>query len=377
MSYGLFVCGTGLVTPVGRNADDTYWSMVTGIRRFRRGPVVGFDGHPLRVSPVMPISTVYTGIVRRCALLSPALMEAISAARITTHSKLTRAGLVLCPGLDEKTLFSPTTTRAILSSITGILGRPIDEQRLTAASASWNVQELLARVVDTLKVDAGVEVPDEWRAIAQGEHSSGILALDTAVDILRTRRAEWCVVAAVDTACEPARLEMLDAMGRIQSQRVRVGPIPGEGAAVLCLRKDRPSTAGSGIFELRKWAHARETADAALGGAWSDAIEAVMDNHAAPSVGFTMVDLNGDRSRAQAWSFAAHRTIGRRGLTPELMHPADVTGDMYAATGPLLLGLAGRHLHQHAGRSAGLIACSSTFGQERSATIVTVDGANS
>ncbi|WP_437655266.1 hypothetical protein [Sorangium sp. So ce1182] len=381
MSGCLFMCGVGLVTPVGHTAEDTYWSTLTGIRRFRRGPVVGFDGHPLRVSPVLPISPACVGIERRHTLLSPALVEAVGSARRATGALLSRAGLVLCPGFDDRTFFPRGVTRLVLPMITAALGQPVDNARIDASPEGWHAQDLLARAIETLRTHARLEVPEEWCAIVLGEHSSGIAALDRAAEILRARGADWCIVAAVDSACEAGRLEALAAAGRIQSQRVRAAPIPGEAAAVMCLRRDPPRAGAAAAHKISRWAHGREddNDDPALGATWSEVIEVALSGAEGETrpLAFTMVDLNGELARAQAWSFAEHRTLGRRGLTPEVVHPADTVGDVLAATGPMLLALAGRRLSLDAPAASALVACAATFGRERSAAIITVAGVRS
>jgi len=412
VSAGLWILGAGLVTAVGHTTADACFSTTSGIRRFRRGPVVGLDGHPLRVSPVMPIEPACVGLARRLALLGPALDEAASFVRAGrldasgAHAggSRPRAGLVLCPGLDDRSFVPRSMTRAVLPMLTASLGARVAPERVDAAPEGFVADDLLARAAADLEARCGVEIPEEWRAIVPGEHSSGIEALDRAAEILDARGAPCCFVAAVDSACEAHRLEVLDATGRIQSSRAPVAPIPGEAAAVLVVARERsarsvgtPSPSGgrgtpspSGgrargvgtpalVPRIVHWAHEAEAEgdDPALGAAWSRAIDAALSADAGGrELAFTMVDLNGDRARSQAWSFAAHRTVGRRGLTPKLLHPAESLGDVYAATAPLLLALASRRLLDEAPRQSALIACAATFGRDRSAARIVLEGAS-
>jgi 3-oxoacyl-[acyl-carrier-protein] synthase I len=369
VSAGLRIEGAGLVTPAGHSLVDTHWAALTGLRRFRESPVLGLDGHPLKVSAVLPVSPASKGLPRRLALLRPALAEAIEAAGRAGAGRLRRAALVLCPGVEDDALVPREAVRRVLGDVARALGKELPEP---AWPGGWTANELLDRVVEGLAQDHAIDVPPTHRAVVSGEDPTGIFGLAQAEALLEAPGVDGCLLVAVDTACEARRLGVLDAANRIQSARHRSGPIPGEAAAVLYLRRAAAPDA-PGLY-VAAWAQGVEPAEdvPAIAAAWTSAVEAVLaaDEAAAASVALAFVDLNGDRRRAQAWSFTATRTLARRKLSAALCHPADTLGDVMAASGPVLLALAGRRLALEAPGGAAVVACCAALGRARAAALV-------
>ncbi len=184
----------------------------------------------------------------------------------------------------------------------------------------------------------------------------GLLALARAVETVQSGAASAVLVGGVDSYIEIELLHWLEAQDRLITLQQPNGFIPGEGAGFVLVcsqgaadRRKLPVFAtiiGQGRGnEPRPW----WGKDPTLGEGLTQAFQAAFKSPAFPTgqIQVTYSDLNGEAWRAEEWSYAYVRTGKRHGSPLDHRHPASSWGDVGAATGPLLVGLAALDLTRY------------------------------
>lgn len=179
--------------------------------------------------------------------------------------------------------------------------------------------------------------------------AAALLALDAGLRYLAERRSQWVIVGGADTYLDLARLGELDAEQRILGQRVMDGFIPGEAAAFTLLTTAQNARQRSleapvrvlGVGTALDPGHLYG-AEPARGEGLSNAIDALMAKCGPPPrpIRNTYAGLNGESFGAKEWGVARLRHTDSFAADARIQHPADSYGDVGAATGALLLGLA-------------------------------------
>ena len=313
MRVALHVAGIGMVTAIGDDTHNTIVALAAGARRVRRAQLCDLAGDRISGAFAFPVRSEHEGFARASVLAWPALVECLeelSPARGPT-------ALVACTPL-------PWGARA---------GR--DAGASSPSQDNWPlVLDALATEIET----RGSVVPDGLRILIRRGHAGGFLALRAAAQLFERGEAAQAVIVGLDTHGEPATLEHLDRMGLLRSRRSPNGFLPGEAAAVLCVR---PAMGRERTAALRGIGIEVETQPPAGARAMTAAVQQAIDAWGGDtsSIGAVAIDLNGEIERQKEWCHAATRTIYKKHATPVLLHPADRLGDIGAASVPLLVGL--------------------------------------
>lgn len=186
-------------------------------------------------------------------------------------------------------------------------------------------------------------------AVLPHGHAAGLLALEQACHHVQAGHAELCAVVGVDSYLAPDTLEWLDAEGQLMSARNRSGFPPGEGAGACLLasaeavRRDGlpvPAHVAGTSAALEPCPMKTDTICVGLG--LTQAIAGATAGLRVPEerIARTYCDLNGERYRNEEFTYALLRTQRAYVDAHDYVHPADAWGDVGAATGPLLAGLA-------------------------------------
>lgn len=307
------IVGLGARIATGPSALTAAMSVRARKSFVRESRFVDRAGEPIALATVSSIGEDVVGRERFVALAAPALAESAAPWKRRFESRghpVPPLGLLLA-GPEEVDPLDPRGAR-LLAAIAERSGVAID----------------LARS----------------RLVAQGR-AAGAYAIEQAIARLSRGEDEAILVGGVDTHFDPDRLEELDRARRLHGPGTENGFIPGEGAAFVLLASRRrfgadPRSAtivGVGTErEPRPFGSAEPCHALGMTLAAKRAIEAA---GAAP-IGWALTDVVGERHRVDEWLFASGRI--QSSFAPDLHHdaPLVITGDLGAASAPLLVVLA-------------------------------------
>jgi 3-oxoacyl-[acyl-carrier-protein] synthase-1 len=210
------------------------------------------------------------------------------------------------------------------------------------------IQEIIAELPVT---------PDKPRCgLMMTGHEGGITALHHAIETIRTAAVEAILVGGVECYQNIDTLHWLESQSRLKVEDESNGFIPGEGSGFVLLCSESAARryhlpvfaeircTGRGV-EPRPWFSEKAT----IGEGLTEAFQSMFGDQHCPEekVGVTYCDLNGESWRADEWGYAYVRTGERHGSPIDLRHPAASWGDVGAASGPLLVGLASFELNRY------------------------------
>ena len=241
-------------------------------------------------------------------------------------------------------------TRARLCESALLVALPIADPVVKAAGVP-------DRFLVDLMAAAGLPPMPVVRASAGG-HTAVFELLEVAERLVEERQATSVILLAVDSYLTSDRLAALDGAWRLRSERNVDGFIPGEAAAALFL-EPRAAVRRRGAREaavLGAVGRADEASASLVtselqssGRGLGQAIDRALAEPAGPGAGanagagpcpWVLCDLNGESYRSYEWGLAMARVPERLGSVGRLVHPADCLGDVGAASGAVLLGLA-------------------------------------
>lgn len=309
MNTDLCVAGIGACTSLGADLLSSAAAVRAGVTAFAEHPyMVDRSGEPM--------------VVARASYLDP---DAPLAGRMAILGE--RAALHACAqALGER------FKRTALSILVGL---------------PFEVPGLAQIIAEDLRKALGSESVESVETVSAG-HSSALLALEIAMERIGSGRAEWCLVGGVDSYMDAERLEHLDATGQLHSPSNSWGFIPGEGAGfcVITTVQNALRWGTRPLGRLVSASSAREvnlirTDSVCLGAGLSRAIrDAISALSSGARVDTVVCDMNGDAYRADEYGFSIARMGERFHDATEVTTPADSWGDVGAASGILLLGLA-------------------------------------
>jgi 3-oxoacyl-[acyl-carrier-protein] synthase-1 len=202
--------------------------------------------------------------------------------------------------------------------------------------------------------------------------------IGAAIKAMADGRITRAIVGGVESSLFSDWLDALDRDYRIKSPRNIDGYVPGEAAAFLWLEKEGRSPKGDNrafIPQGNKLHKSRQAAQLSFtppGGKFRKSRQAaqlsfIIDELASDSglnplpgsalknvvssllvesdeTPIVFCDLNGESRRMEEWGFVRTGLGERLGHSPRVVHPADVLGDIGAATGAVLIIIAMYHL---------------------------------
>jgi 3-oxoacyl-[acyl-carrier-protein] synthase-1 len=253
-----------------------------------------------------------------------------------------------------------------------LLSVPSERPGFAAADARRLAQEILE----------GLPVPpdrSQSRLISTGAEG-GLAALGAAADSVRSGAAPAVLVGGVESYIAIELLHWMEQHDRLVGPEQPSGLIPGEGAGFVLLCSPETARARKLAILGRLLATGRGEEprpwwgrDPTLGEGLTEAFQTAFQSPGAPpsQVRVTYSDLNGELWRAEEWSYAYVRTGKRHSSPLDHRHPASIWGDVGAATGPLLVGLAALDLaHYFDPQSTALLWAASDLRPFRSACLL-------
>ncbi|MHB2206421.1 hypothetical protein [Methylobacterium sp. CM6257] len=306
-----FIYSVGVTCPAGHTFADTMAAYVNGDTCFVKDlGAVSSDGSPPTVARVYPLADVRDYSRRMQGLLRSAHDDCLSKISLLQTIKRFPLLLVLPPWMR---------------------GHPVAHG--------------LSSLADKNPLDRVSSL-----RIFYGEHAESLYAIQLGCMDIEENRSGGIFVAAVDSHLHPSRLDRLAVQQQLLTRHTPYGFIPGEGAVVLFLcehklaRFLRPlgRLQGVGWFNALKTPRTSSTPEAirgrSLATAYQQALTCLPDTS---TLGRLIVDLNGDRGRAEEFGFAISASGPRlAGFAGDPEAPATCLGDLGAATGLTMAALA-------------------------------------
>lgn len=212
-------------------------------------------------------------------------------------------------------------------------------------------------------------------------HSAGLIAVKRASERLASGEARFCLVGGVDSYLDVDTLEWLEARGLLHGGENAWGFIPGE-AAGFCLLTTVATAERAVLPVLARLAGAATAVEpqpvgaggVCVGIGLTEAVRAVVEPLPEDDrVEQVLCDLNGEAYRADEYGFTLVRTAGRFVDANDFLAPADCWGDVGAATGPLLVGLAVEAARRGYARGRRSLIWTSSEAGERAAALLVAD----
>ncbi len=348
------VRGLAAVTAVGDDAASTFAALRAGVAGLVEHPFHELsppdpewdEPEPLRAGIVPTLDVGVEGPTRLVGLALGALQALVHDARLSRSELAGAAFFLALPELGPDT-------------------------------APW---DLARHFAPQLFAQAGV-TPERGVEVDQAGHTGAAVALYAASRCLVERRAPCCVLLAVDSYLDPGRLADWDVRrSRIRSIRSRDGFLPGEAAVAMLLGPtSAPATEAERARGARRvvavpgFGQEPSPIEGELtptGKGLTDAVRRALAPLPGVAPHTVYADHNGESHRAFEWGLARTR-LSPRLDGAELRHPADCIGDVGAASGALLVGLAAHELARDDRKGGGpaLVLTASTSGH-RAAVLV-------
>ena len=334
------IINTGMMTSVGLTANETVASVSADIMQFLESAIVDRTFDPIKLA-----------LVPDDAL--PDLLELTNApARHKRMLKLATMPLLECvePVLGKDVSLPLCLALPSVEAVT-----PIDGTQF--------LMDLLVQSEECFSLDGS-------RYFTSGR-AGGLSSIALAAQQVNSGAAEFAIAGGVDSYLSLPLLAALDAEARIKSRSNLDGFIPGEGAGfVLVASRAAAETHNleimatiSRVVEGREVGHLytdKPYLGEGLAGVITDLLQ---DRDEQTLISRIFSSMNGERYWGKEWGVAYLRN--QQAFLPEhsLVHPADCFGDIGAAAGSILPGLAARS------DGPSIVYCSSDRGQ-RSALIV-------
>lgn len=247
---------------------------------------------------------------------------------------------------------------------------------LSSLDRPFRFVDLDEQIFSEIEYRLGFKLHSESQVIAR-DHVSVAVALNVAERLIRIGQAQCCIVAAVDSLVRQDVVEYYLEKRRILTPMVSNGFSPGEaGSAVLVGLATRGTRReirilSSGLAREKATIESEEPLRGdglaeAIGRALKEADLTIED------VDYRITDLNGEHYKFKEMTLATLRyERKKRPKLFDLWHPIECIGDVGAAIGPIVLGVA-LHATQKEYGLGPTVLC--TFGNdngERAAILVT------
>jgi 3-oxoacyl-[acyl-carrier-protein] synthase I len=343
------VVGVGMVTAVGLSAAETAASVRAGTMRFSETSFMDRRFEPFTLAEVPE-----DGL--------PELVEALD-----------RPGLTSREGRMLRLAAIP-----LLECLQALpLGEPRPPLHLALPETETTLPLDGARFLAALTAQAGAHF-DANRSVAKYRGRAGGVAAIGGAAAAVAAGARFAIGGGVDTYRDLYVLGTLDMEGRVKSSGNLNGFIPGEGAAFLLLTSDAVG-AELGLPVLGRISAA--VAGSEPGHLYSEepyrgdglaaTVRALLDSGAAPApIQEVYSSMNGESHWAKEWGVTFLRNRSAFDDDHGMHHPADCYGDLGAAGGPAMAGMAAVGVRAGYRKAPCLVYGSSDRG-DRAALVVT------
>ena len=341
----MYIVSTGMVSPVGLNAESACAAMRAGISAFEELPYCDNDGEPIMgaVVPGYTLDTRYFGN-RLISMLASAVTECLD--------KLPQLPIEKIPIL---------------------VGLAEPERPGYPAG-------LAEEIIDKLQASLGMNFHPEFSQVISSGHTSGFEALGIARELMKNSEIPACLVCGVDSYIRAGSLLWLDQHWRLKTEGNSDGVIPGEAAGAVVVQglqtnKEKCGAMVSGLAFGHEKAHVLSD-EPLLGfglteGVRSALAEATLRFH---EIDWRFSDLTGEQYGFKEIPLVEARLarVVRKESQP-LWHCADSIGDVGSVAGIAQLVAVERAFWRgYAPGNNVICSCSSVFG-DRAAVVLEIN----
>ncbi|MFQ5503534.1 MAG: beta-ketoacyl synthase N-terminal-like domain-containing protein [Planctomycetota bacterium] len=348
LESGAYIHGIGMITPVGDCAAQTAASVRAGICRYRESSVYNKRFMPMTLA-LLPED-----------ILAPPHAELLAPGLTSRQIHMLRlAGAALAEALE--TLPAPGEPPPLF------LAGPESREETPAVDESF---------LNHVATQAGCTLDLQASKVFVTGRAGGIEALSAAMDEL-DRGRKYALVGGVDSCRDLSMLAAWDREDRVLAPGVPDGFVPGEGACFLLLGSPKPTTGNTPNVLIRSPGIADEpghrySAEPHTGDGLDRAIRLALQANGVAPIRTVLCSLNGESLGGREWGVAALRSASSFADPLRVEHPADCLGDIGAAFGPLLVGLAAVGVEGGYIQGPALVWCASDF-EKRAALLVTLN----
>ena len=329
----VYIAGIGMITAVGANTAMTAAAVKAGMSGYRA-------------------SRFFTETSRQPITMARVPDEVFASPEFDIDEGTYNNRVIIMAVLALREALS---TQPIKKSIPLILGIP--EIHLPWMDPSLLIAQL-ARQKDT-HVHA-----DLVRRIDSGR-SAGIEALELARHYLTHQKVDFVLVGGSDSYADVLRLRELEEHGRLLTPEAKDGFAPGEGAGFILLTQhlERALIRNGHVISIAQIGVGQEpghlsSKEAYRGDGLDRAFKLAVDNYPA-KISAIYSSMNGEHHWAKEYGVAYSRNKDSFRDPIRFEHPSDCYGDLGAATGAVLLGLAADSLWKNADATSHLVYASS------------------
>lgn len=355
----LWICGIGMMTPVGDCTAQTTASVRAGISRYAESSVYNKRFLPMTMA-LLPEENL------------PPLHEELENATPGLTSRQRRMLRLATPALQEA-----------LESLPPAPGRKVPLFLATPEKLPDQPDRpppVTEKFLDQLITQTSTEQIDRPKSkLLPTGRAGGIQAIQDAAQFLAQSDLGYALVGGVDTYLDLYLLGTLDKDDRVLADGVMDGFAPGEGAGfiLLCTDKAKESHSPTPTVRVAPPGIASEPGHLysdepykgdGLAEAVTAATEADLNGQQVRTV---LCSMNGESLGAKEWGVATLRNTAALDENLRTEHPAECFGDTGAAIGPILLGLAAVGLEQDYLPGPCLVWCASET-EHRAAVCVSV-----
>lgn len=300
----LAILASGMVTSVGLNAPAACAAIRCGLDNNQETRFMDQNGEWISAAMV-PLEQPWRGLAKLKHMVIPAIRECLS-------------------GLDEDI---PTATVPLFLCVA-------EENR------PGRIQGLDGQLLHAVQEELGLGFHPRSTVIAEGRVGP-VQAIQQVQQMMTRQEAGYCIVAGVDSFLTAGTLRAYEERMRLLTEKNSNGFIPGEaGAAVLLGRRDSGLLI-RGIGFGKEAAHIESEEPLR-----ADGMVAAIKGALAASgmdmgdLDFRITDANGEQYVFKEAALALNRILRKRKEEFDIWHPAECTGEVGAATVPVVLAVA-------------------------------------
>ncbi|WP_444994499.1 hypothetical protein [Aliikangiella sp. IMCC44359] len=335
----MLIAATSMITPIGKGLERVYCSVEAGINRYQESSVLGSDGEPVRMA-LVPHN---------------ALKDAIDYALLTGELNARQKRLLRLATVALMDIKSQLPEEKIPLFLAG--PEPYMQ--------SMGVNQTL---INNLSRQAGVEFDLPYSRVTNTGRAGAIEMMEIAMRYFEVSNADYALVGGVDSYYDVSTLDYLDNNNRLLLTNNKEGFVPGEAASfALLISPNAPVNIKekamaqfiSPVVEYEK-GHllGKETF-------MGDALTCIfqhMNNQTKQLVKHIYSSENGESYYANELALAIIRNKSAFTKNKKIIRPAEYLGDIGAAFGCVMLGLAIKKAQEQSHDCPILVFCSSDSG---------------